>query len=57
MLNKIYIHNIITLFVLTFYIVAITFYDTSLRYGRNMHGLLQMQSLKLELNMYFKTKI
>ncbi len=47
MLNEIYILNITTLFVLKCYIVAVTFHDTSLRYGGNMHILLQMQSLKL----------
>ncbi len=48
MLNKIYIHNIKTLFVLKqMYIGSITVRDTSLRYGGNIHILLQMQSLKL----------
>ncbi len=45
MLNKIYIYNITTLFVLKCYIVAITFHDTS-KVWWNIHILLQMQSLK-----------
>ncbi len=39
--------TITTLFVLKIYIVVITFHDTSLLYGGNIHILLQMQSLKL----------
>ncbi len=40
------------------YIVAITFHDTSLRYGGNIHILFQMQIQisKTKLNMYFKQK-
>lgn len=45
MLNKIYIFNIATLFVLKFYIVAVTSQDTSLMYGVIMQILLHMKCL------------
>ncbi len=54
MLNKIYIYNITTLFVLKCYIVAITFHDTSKVWWEHPYFVTNAIS-KTQLNMHFKT--